>query len=206
MTFSMVKRKGPPILHLRAEKDEGATAERIERIYDELEGDSDRACALVSGAFIETALLEALVQFVNGKKSRVKKLFESRGSLNNFRPKIEIGKQLGMYSKAALNEMTAICQIRNKFAHDMDVTSFDHPAVSEHVEKLCFGEMYIDDLDEIENELKKGVKREAKQGLWIQLRGRNEMLKSRRGKFLLSFSVITYGLSTIEDRRSTPPF
>jgi hypothetical protein len=92
---------------------------------------SDRVVGIVGGAILEDSLQRAMVgrfRSSAGHSTNINnKLFKVGGALGNFQPKIDLGYQLYMFEKPTRNAMYGIAEIRNLFAHllDMDFKSLD---------------------------------------------------------------------------------
>ena len=89
---------------------------------------SDRVVAIVGGAILEDSLREAMISRLRssgGHKVDInEKLFRVGGPLGFFMPKIDLGYQLYMFEKTVRNAMFGIAEIRNLFAHQLDMTFF----------------------------------------------------------------------------------
>ncbi len=87
---------------------------------------SDRVVAIVGGAILEDSLRDVLISRLRSSEGhRVdmnKKLFHVGGPLGFFQPKIDLGYQLYVFEKLARNAMYGIADIRNLFAHQLDMT------------------------------------------------------------------------------------
>lgn len=94
-----------------------------ELLYSE---SSDRVVAIIGGAILEDALKEALISRLrspDGHKVNInEKLFRMGGSLGSFLPKVDLGYQLYVFEKPIRNAMYGIVEIRNLFAHQLDMT------------------------------------------------------------------------------------
>jgi len=92
---------------------------------------SDRVVAIVGGAILEDALREALIsRFRSPEGHRVdlnEKLFRVGGPLGFFMPKVDLAYQLYVFEKSIRNAMYGIGEIRNLFAHQLDM-KFSSPA------------------------------------------------------------------------------
>ncbi|MES2688192.1 MAG: hypothetical protein V4706_15335 [Pseudomonadota bacterium] len=93
-------------------------------LHRELEGASDRAAAIVAGAFLDEVLQELLCEFLIEGSADSKKLFEGTGALATFSAKIEMSYRLGLISDGEHRTLTTIRGIRNDFAHVLGDLSF----------------------------------------------------------------------------------
>jgi hypothetical protein len=86
---------------------------------------SDRAFAILSGALLDDSLrtaLELRLRPKSGKSDMSEKLFKVGGPLGNTGPKIALGYQLYMLDKPARNTLYGLSEIRNLFAHKLDMS------------------------------------------------------------------------------------
>jgi hypothetical protein len=91
-----------------------------------LEGQqSDRIVAIIGGAMLDDSLRHAIEQRFRFEKGVNDKLFKVGGPLGNTAPKIDLGYQLYMFEKPARNTMHGLTEIRNLFAHRLDMTFDD---------------------------------------------------------------------------------
>lgn len=102
---------------------------------------SDRVVGIVGGAILEDALKAAMISRFRdaaGHKTDInEKLFRVGGPLGFFVPKIDLGYQLYMFDKPVRNAMYGIAEIRNLFAHQLDVTfESNNPKMLDAANKL----------------------------------------------------------------------
>jgi hypothetical protein len=110
------------------------------------EGD-DRAKAIVAAAYIENNLAMAiLARFRLLNDAGQKHLYDSEHSaLATFSAKIDIGWALNLYDAAVREDLHRIRKIRNKFAHELHVRTFDDPEVRGYCDGLV-GIKYLEPL------------------------------------------------------------
>lgn len=109
------------------------SVDQIEALHKELDGASDRAAAIVAGAFLDELLQDLLCAFFIKGTSSNKKLFEGTGVLATFSAKIEMSFRLGLISECEHRTLTTIRVIRNDFAHFVGELSF----ASQSVQARC---------------------------------------------------------------------
>lgn len=97
----------------------------------------DRTIAIVCMAHIEDALAELLRANLAGINSQIEKpLFAPGGPLSTFGNKVVLAQAMELIYPAFASELSRMASIRNKFAHKLTVTSFDHDLVRDHVDQL----------------------------------------------------------------------
>lgn len=102
-------------------------------LVQELARQSDRGVAIVGLAWVEEALQESLVSFLEGDKKAQERLFRQSGPLAALATKINLALPLGMCTQAIATDLHALLKIRNDFAHT-DLAA-DNSALS--VETVC---------------------------------------------------------------------
>lgn len=110
----------------------------INAYYEELEGESPRAAAILAVASLEDEL-ERLIRtkFPKNITRQVwKKIAGPTAALGSYNAKIHLSRAFGFYGHETLSTLETISTIRNKFAHRKEVRSFDHPLIREQASKL----------------------------------------------------------------------
>lgn len=93
--------------------------EKMEALIAEMDGQSDRAAAIVGAAWIEEELEAAILSFLVDDKDSVKRLLGKSSPLSSFSAKIDLACLLGMSSRAIAKDLHTIREIRNEFAHNI---------------------------------------------------------------------------------------
>jgi hypothetical protein len=83
-----------------------------------MDKESDRAIAIISAILLDN-LLERLIKASYIKDPRVDTIFKNDHILRSFHTKISIAYFSGLIPKFLYNDLKLICEIRNKFAHDV---------------------------------------------------------------------------------------
>lgn len=105
-------------------------------IIEEIEEAGDRAAAILAASLIEDRLEKAIKTFLHYDKEITPQMFEGLGPLASFSAKTRAGFMLGIYSEPARKTLERIGQIRNRFAHELNVNAFTHPRISGVVQHL----------------------------------------------------------------------
>jgi hypothetical protein len=153
----------------------------LETFFKELEGESDRACALVAGSAISEELADLLTKyFVNLNESDINHLFHAGGApLIDFATRIDIAFALGLISPQERLVANAIRKIRNVFAHTLAQIDFSHELIAAELSNISYGELLLDmkDMKEL-----KALKPKA---LFIQVSLRFYLALGKRVTYLL---------------------
>lgn len=107
--------------------------------FDQLEHDSDRAAGVVAGTFVEQRLTELLRSRWPKTPLATKldeKLTHSSSPLGSFSVKIDVAHLFGLITETARNELQQMKEIRNRFAHRLDISSFTHQEISSRCSNL----------------------------------------------------------------------
>lgn len=158
-------------------REERANAQR------RLKNDSDRGAALVLAAFVEEELELCLqrhfITTTAAYRDRMKRLFRPSGPLGSFSVKIDVGWLMGAFGKDAQKDLVRVKDIRNAFAHQVEVHTFDHPAISGICASLAIVEKNMVQSDDglIQVSLR------ASNGLGISKGHRESPIKTRRGRY-----------------------
>ncbi|WP_152428464.1 hypothetical protein [Methyloferula stellata] len=110
----------------------------VDAYFNELQGESDRACALIAGAALSQILrdlLEARLILLSDVESN--HLFDMQNSvLSSFADRSEMAYALGLIDKNERKNLDLIRGIRNAFAHTIANISFDTGEIATECGKL----------------------------------------------------------------------
>lgn len=106
-------------------------------ILGELEGQHDRAAAIILAAQVESALRAVILsRMVPFSEKDEADLFGPPGPLCTFSGKIKIAFGLGAYGPDTRVDLETIREIRNAFAHARKPIKFETPEIAEKCAKL----------------------------------------------------------------------
>jgi DNA-binding MltR family transcriptional regulator len=97
--------------------------------------ESDRAAAILAGSFVEHHLAVLLKAFLI-EDSEVDDLFHGFGPLSTFAQRISMAAAIGIIDKENRDELRAIKEIRNHFAHHPLQASFADQLLDKHFNRL----------------------------------------------------------------------
>jgi hypothetical protein len=119
---------------LRTLSDEFPSNDELDELIAELGHGSDRACAIIAAANVESFLTTAiLLKFENIDCETRENLKSQNGALGGFFSKIYLGHALGLYDNTTRDDLKTILKIRNAFAHAPRPISF----LNEEVSSAC---------------------------------------------------------------------
>ena len=109
----------------------------IMHALDELEKGPPRASAIVGGAILDDWLRKAIEgRLLQGEPGTLKAMFKPEGELSGFEAKVRLAFMLGMFTKETRDNLVALNSIRNRFAHRIEVSSYDHRDLAPFIDKL----------------------------------------------------------------------
>ena len=120
----------------------GVTPLLLRQVEDEMEG-SDRATAIVGGAFVEEHLTDALKSKMMKDEQLTRKIFLPGRAFGDFGAKVDLGYLIGAYSEQAHKELTTIRRIRNDFAHQLELNGFDRDDIRDRCQNLILSQSKI---------------------------------------------------------------
>jgi len=110
----------------------------MESIADGLTEESDRGCVLVTISIIEKQLEDILRKRILGSNKQLKELFTGFGPMSSFSAKIKLAYSFGIITSEASAELDRLKRIRNLFAHDPNLITFESKNIISMCESLEF--------------------------------------------------------------------
>ena len=116
---------------------------------NEMTSSNARTCAIVGLAFLENMLVLAILSRLRDlDEIEQKKLFDEPLSLlSGFSRRVEIARALNLFNDKIKSDLERLNKIRNKFAHYLEVSDFDHQEVASLGDALIYGNAYEQALD-----------------------------------------------------------
>ncbi len=105
------------------------------QIVESYKQESDRSAAILTASFLEEILEKAIRDFLI-EDQFVDTLFKGHSPLSTFSAKIDSAYALGLITKDMKRDLDTIRKIRNYFAHNWNVVSFDDSPVSDFCRNL----------------------------------------------------------------------
>ncbi len=110
-----------------------------QKIVELYHNESDRAAAILAGSFVENYLVEYLKTCFLIADPEIDELFQGFGPMATFSQRIAIAYAVGAFHKSMRDNLRAIKEIRNHFAHHPGDAKFDDAVIDKHFKKLSFG-------------------------------------------------------------------
>lgn len=107
--------------------------------------ETDRGCALMAAAYLDSQLAELLKLYFVDDSRLAKDLFEHNGPLASFSSRIDVAFALGLIGPHARRELHLIRRIRNDFGHEAKPISFDYAAIASRCRELYYHQPLVGD-------------------------------------------------------------
>jgi hypothetical protein len=106
--------------------------------WTELDSQTDRGAAVLAAAYLEWRIRRSINTRLIICDAHSEHIFgsDTKGGKLGFLEQSEVAYSLGLLGRTTLKDIKRICEIRNKFAHNAIVRSFDHAAVRANVDAL----------------------------------------------------------------------
>lgn len=116
------------------------TPEDIDKIYDQLEGESDRAAIIVAGALLETCLELMISSHIPRPitKAEIASLFSENGIAGTFSAKIWLAYCMKLIGSLTKRDLDLIRKIRNDAAHELLPVSFSLSTIADRCRAIDF--------------------------------------------------------------------
>lgn len=108
-----------------------------ERIFNALNGLDELSSVVATASYIDHSL-GALLHAHFIKSDQVKNLLKHGGAVGHLMAKANLAYCLGLITKEWRQNIEAICDIRNLFAHSIEPMSFSHPEIQSLCQNLEF--------------------------------------------------------------------
>jgi DNA-binding MltR family transcriptional regulator len=110
--------------------------ERVCRFHETLTKETDRGCALMAAAYLDSRLCKLLKQYFVDDEKTAKDLLAPDRPLYSFSARIDLAYMLGLVSSSDRKALRLIKKIRNEFGHVPEPITFDGPAMAERCKEL----------------------------------------------------------------------
>jgi len=121
----------------------------IYTVYQEIDGESDRAIAILTFSLLEGLIEKLLRTYLNNDvRGGVGKLFEPNNLLSGASKKLDLIFALHWIDKHLYDDINILKKIRNMFAHDIAIKSFDDVKISSRIQSLNHTEKPIIQADQ----------------------------------------------------------
>lgn len=177
------------------------------QILETLDHDSDRAVAVIVGAMIENRLERGLkVRMPTTDKDALNKVFQFSGPLGSFSAKIDVAYLNGLLTKDAYEDMVRFKDIRNKFAHKLDIRTFDSDSVRDSAKNFKLIEEYVAEAQPDTEGRIKALALDVGSKPAVFASNVTKRKKVPRDRYLMTAQLFTVKLATVDLKNYPLPF
>lgn len=144
--------------------------ELLKDLIDGNGGCDDRTLAIVHVCYIEKYLSQSVQARMPGLDPKLRlKLFENDGFLRPAGAINDMAKALGILGPVDHKNVRELLKIRNKFAHNLEISSFEHDEISKLMIKIEFPNHLIGDEPGAMNShyLNEGIRNKFNMVCWL---------------------------------------
>jgi hypothetical protein len=122
--------------------------EKDSELVSALLKETDRSAAIIAGTIVEDRLTKKLKENLRDDEAKdtqtsLVEMFRSTGPLGAFASKIRLGFLMRLYGTTAYKDLMTVKDIRNRFAHRMDILSFETNEIVTLCRNLKIIENYV---------------------------------------------------------------
>jgi DNA-binding MltR family transcriptional regulator len=140
----------------------------------------DHTAAIIAGTIVEARLRQALEKVMVRDAEIEREMFHPSGPIGDFAAKIRLAFLLGLISKEGLQNLNLIKDVRNRFAHWVEVESFKSSNVKSLTDRFSILERHFEETITPEFKNIHGV------DLIMNMEGLAEKLTDSRWRFLMA--------------------
>jgi len=167
---------------------------------EEVEYLSDRAAAIIGGTILENSVTIALCHEFIDDKVNIEKLIGRGGPLNTFETKAKLLRVLGLLSENGYKDLANIITIRNRFAHKIKASSFQH----DQIKNLCMNLKIVESLVMERQPLADAMFAKKMPRFSLFVENPSEVLSDARNRFFLAIAVYSRSFRVRRTVRNFP--
>ncbi len=115
----------------------------LSNLYAEIEKGADRSIAILAGSIVETHATTFLKNSLQVDEKMWERRAHSSAPLGSFAMKIDLLYMIRLITKEAHSDLIAMKNIRNEFAHNLDVADFATPRIRDKAMALKLVERHV---------------------------------------------------------------
>lgn len=165
-----------------------------------LDFDSDRAIALIVGSMIENRLKDTILERMVRNDEIENELFRASGALGPFSTKIHLARLMGLVSEDAYKDLVRLKDIRNRFAHYLNIRDFRSDWVESKAQHFKLVDSHV---HERKPATKAAVLSWPKNGPNIWLRHAAQRKKRAKERYLMTAQLFTFAFA-VGSQKSWP--
>jgi DNA-binding MltR family transcriptional regulator len=124
--------------------------DKMDPFYDWFDHGAERALAITLPVLLEELLEQILRLSFRPDKQITAEFFRPTGPLGNFGAKTRMAYMMNLMDENTYRDLLIISKIRNRFAHHIELKSFDDPTVREWIRPMdCYKQLRLIALTEV---------------------------------------------------------
>ena len=163
-------------------------ADHIHSAIYELRDQSDRAAAIVAATVLDLVLTSALKEFLQSHPKVADPFLAITGPVGDFGAKIDLALLVGLVDGAVHRDLITVKDVRNYFAHKLNVSSFESDAIADLSKNIKIAESRS-------HEGPEGYNFVGTTSMSIGIKDREKILSDPRDRYLLSVQLLIWDLS-----------
>lgn len=169
----------------------------------ELHALSDRAAAIVAAVLLENRIESCLKSVLRDRKkdpvnSLHNEIFQPSGILGSFSAKINLAYMLGIFSAEAWADINQIKDIRNRFAHNLEISNFSSDSIASRCRNLSHFQKFVFEMGTHQEKIPPGLS-----AIQFQKDLQHDLDDPRR-RYLLAVQIYTGSLFVARDANTGP--
>jgi len=183
----------PRYIHV-ADKHQKDIIEALEALKTE----TDRGAGIIGATILDLALTHSLKNYLHKNQKLTDAFFAITGPVGDLGPKVDLAFLICLIGEEAYRDLITVKNIRNYFAHRLNVSNFKSEAIATLSRNLKIAETRLcpqnfDYFDAADHEY------------WMWIPDRAATLADPRERFILSVHLLCYGLSLAHETAMPPP-
>ena len=171
--------------------------------FEQIEFDSDRAAGIVAGAIVEQRLEEAIRSRLRMDLPAIaSELFRPSGALGPFRTKIDLAHLWGLISDEVAKDLSNLKNIRNDFAHELELDSFDVQSIKDRCKNFYIVDKHVGPVPA--RTFAEGVDHSVYRHPYLGFPDYQEKLSDPRFRYTMTAQLISFKLGEGSDRPDAP--
>lgn len=169
--------------------------------FEQMEFDSDRAAGIVGGSIVEKRLEQALKSRLRDEKPQLlQEMFRPSGPLGPFSVKINLAFLQSFLTETAYKDLSTLKSIRNDFAHDLELDSFEIPTIRDRCSNLRVVNKHVGPVPSPDDP-------SPRSDFYLGLPNHEEKLSNPRFRYVMTAMIIGNALGEAADQtEKNPPF
>jgi DNA-binding MltR family transcriptional regulator len=169
--------------------------------FEQIEFDSDRSAGIVAGSVVDQRLVESIkTMMITTEEEKIKEisdqLFRPSGPLGSFSNKIQLAFAFGIISTEAYEDLLIVKNIRNDFAHHLNLDTFDAHSIRDRCRNLKMIDKHVGPVPPIPDLHEIGFSVAEKPSPYLGFPDYQARLANPRFRYVMTAQLINFKLGT----------